>query len=99
MPADRPYRDAQDLPFMQRMLDVWSSFARTFDPNPDPRFLIARGFTGTARQLAELPRWEAVTKENVGGAPVQLLQWESEMVSWGKQAQCEFLGFPLTYFG
>ncbi|KAM5533408.1 hypothetical protein V8D89_012958 [Ganoderma adspersum] len=99
MPADRPYRDAQDLPFMQRMLDVWSAFARTFDPNPDPHFLAARGFTGTAQQLAAVPRWEAVTKENVGGTPVQLLQWESEMVPWGKQAQCEFLGFPLTYFG
>lgn len=98
-PADRPYRDDQDLPFMQRMLDVWSSFARTFDPNPDPGFLAARGFTSTAQQLAALQKWEKVTKANLGESPVQLLQWESEMVPWGKQAQCEFLGFPLTYFG
>ena len=99
MPANRPYRDDQDLPFMQRMVDVWSSFARTFNPNPDPGFLSARGFTSTAQQLAAQPKWEPVTKANLHGKPVQQLQWESVMMPFGQQDQCEFLGFPLTFYG
>ncbi|KAI8969416.1 carboxylesterase from carbohydrate esterase [Trametes punicea] len=99
LPADRPYRDDQDLPFMQRMVDIWSAFARTFDPNPDPHFLAARGFTNTAQQLAEESRWEPVTKANLHGAPVRELQWDSFMTSFGQQDQCRFLGFPLTYYG
>ena len=99
MPANRPYRDDQGLPFMQRMVDVWSSFARTFNPNPDPGFLSARGFTSTAQQLAAQPKWEPVTKVNLHGKPVQQLQWESVMMPFGQQEQCEFLGFPLTFYG
>ncbi|KAI0763117.1 carboxylesterase from carbohydrate esterase [Trametes elegans] len=99
LPANRPYRDEQDLPFMQRMVDVWSAFARTFDPNPDPRFLAARGFTGTAQHLARERRWEPVTGANVRGSPVRELQWESSMVPFGSQEQCRFLGFPLTFYG
>ena len=99
MPANRPYRDDQDLPFMQRMVDVWSSFARTFDPNPDPAFLAARGFTGTIAQLAAEPCWEPVTKGSLRGAPLRELQFESSMLPFGEQAQCEFLGFPLTFYG
>ncbi|GBE88738.1 hypothetical protein SCP_1401430 [Sparassis crispa] len=29
LPSDRPYRDAEDLPFMQTALDAWTAFART----------------------------------------------------------------------
>ncbi|RDX47285.1 carboxylesterase from carbohydrate esterase [Lentinus brumalis] len=99
LPASLPYRDDQDLPFMQRMVDIWSSFARTFDPNPDPAFLAARGFTGTAQQLSRESKWQPVTKKNLGGNPVRELQWESFMTPFGQQAQCEFLGFPLTFYG
>ncbi|RPD75515.1 carboxylesterase from carbohydrate esterase [Lentinus tigrinus ALCF2SS1-7] len=99
LPADLPYRDDQDLPFMQRMVDIWSSFARTFDPNPDPGFLAARGFTGTAQQLKRESKWEPVTKANVRGKPLRELQWDSFMLPFGQQVQCEFLGFPLTFYG
>ncbi len=99
LPASLPYRDDQDLPFMQRMVDIWSSFARSFNPNPDPAFLAARGFTGTAQQLSRQSKWQPVTKKNVGGSPVRELQWESFMTPFGQQAQCEFLGFPLTFYG
>ncbi|KAI9067005.1 carboxylesterase from carbohydrate esterase [Trametes sanguinea] len=99
LPANRPYRDDQDLPFMQRMVDVWSSFARTFNPNPDPRFLAARGFTGTAQQLAKESKWEPVTKANLRGSPVRELQWESFMTPFGQLEQCQFLGFPITFYG
>ena len=86
---------------MRRMVDIWSAFARTFDPNPDPRFLAARGFTDTLAQLAREERWAPVGERDlrVGGRPVRELQWESAMVPFGERAQCEFLGFPLDFFG
>ena len=86
---------------MQRMVDIWSSFARTYDPNPDPRFLAARGFTGTAAQLAREPRWAPVTNASLGplGRPLRELQWESVMLPFGNRERCEFLGFPLTFYG
>ncbi|KAI0631083.1 carboxylesterase from carbohydrate esterase [Trametes polyzona] len=99
LPANLPYRDDQDLPFMQRMVDIWSSFARTFNPNPDPRFLAARGFTSTAQHLAKEAKWAPVTKANLHRAPVRELQWDSLMLPSGQQEQCEFLGFPLTFYG
>ncbi|KAI0631086.1 carboxylesterase from carbohydrate esterase [Trametes polyzona] len=99
LPADRPYRDDEDLPFMQRMVDVWSSFARTFDPNPDPRFLAARGFVATAEHLEREGRWEPVTKANIYGAPLRELQWHSVMLPFAEQEQCQFLGFPLSFYG
>ncbi|KAH9947508.1 carboxylesterase from carbohydrate esterase [Amylocystis lapponica] len=52
LPSDLPYRDAEDLPFMQTMLDLWTAFARTYNPNPDPRYLAARGYSTSAAQLA-----------------------------------------------
>ncbi|KAI8976725.1 carboxylesterase from carbohydrate esterase [Trametes punicea] len=95
---DQPYRDDQDLPFMQRMVDIWSSFARTYDPNPDPKFLAARGFTSIAAHLAKEGRWEPVTKDNMHEKPVRLLQWDSSMTHFGELEQCVFLDFPLTYY-
>lgn len=99
LPESLPFRDDQDLPFMQRMVDIWSSFARTFNTNPDHAFLAARGFTGTAAQLAAEPQWEPVTRTNLHGAPLRELQFQSAMLPFGQQDQCAFLGFPLDFFG
>ncbi|KAH9941610.1 carboxylesterase from carbohydrate esterase [Epithele typhae] len=99
LPADTPFRDEKDLPFMQRMVDIWASFARTFDPNPSTAFLEARGFTGTVAQLAAEPAWEPATRANLAGRPMRELQFESVMLPFGQQEQCAFLGFPLDFFG
>ncbi|EPT02201.1 hypothetical protein FOMPIDRAFT_1029487 [Fomitopsis schrenkii] len=42
LPDTLPYRDDLDLPFMQRTIDVWTSFARTYNPNADPKYLAVR---------------------------------------------------------
>ncbi|MBE3044892.1 carboxylesterase family protein, partial [Candidatus Bathyarchaeota archaeon] len=42
-----PVRDG-DLEFGQFVLDAFASFARTFDPNPEEGFLVARGYGNTA---------------------------------------------------
>jgi len=46
-----------DLPFTQKMVDIWTSFAKTVDPNPDPAYLLARGYTSVAQHLATQPKW------------------------------------------
>lgn len=99
LPTTAPYRDDQDLPFMQRMLDVWTSFARTYNPNPDPGFLLARGYTGTLLQLSEEEPWLPVTTATVGLTPLRTLQWQSFMSEFAEQPQCDYLGYPLDYFG
>ncbi|TCD66116.1 hypothetical protein EIP91_001768 [Steccherinum ochraceum] len=97
--TDRPYRDALDLPFMQQMVDIWTSFARTFDPNPDVNFLKAKGFTETAKQFTSQPKWDPVTKQTLSKKPVRQLQFPSFMTTLRENDQCNFLSFPFTFFG
>ncbi|KAI0918550.1 hypothetical protein AcV5_002511 [Taiwanofungus camphoratus] len=99
LPSTLPYRDAEDLLFTQQMLDVWTSFARTYNPNPDPLFLAVRGYTSTAAQLAQEGPWLPVTNDTLATTPLRTLQWPSYMAPFAEQAQCEFLGYPLNYFG
>ncbi|OCH86808.1 carboxylesterase from carbohydrate esterase [Obba rivulosa] len=97
--ATLPYRDADDLPFMQLTLDTWASFARTFNPNPDPAFLKARGLSGTAALIAKQSLWEPVTGANVNAKPLRVLQLPSFMDVFSEGAQCEFMSLPLDFFG
>ncbi|CCM03281.1 uncharacterized protein FIBRA_05409 [Fibroporia radiculosa] len=99
LPSTLPYRDQYDLPFMQRMLDTWTSFARTYNPNPDVAFLTARGYYGTIEQLAAESAWLPVTSETINTTPLRTLQWQSFMGAFAEQPQCEYLGYPLNYFG
>ncbi|KAH9939541.1 carboxylesterase from carbohydrate esterase [Amylocystis lapponica] len=97
--GDLPYRDAEDLPFMQTMFDMWTSFARTYNPNPDTKYLSVRGYSTTATQLAKEGAWTPVTKDNINGTPLRTLQWGSFQGELADQDQCKFLGYPLDYFG
>ncbi|KAI0073619.1 carboxylesterase from carbohydrate esterase [Panus rudis PR-1116 ss-1] len=97
--SDRPYRDDIDLPFMQEMVDIWTSFARTFDPNPDLAFLRAKGFSDTAQQFAQQSKWTPVTKNSVGKKVVRQLQFPSFMTEFRELDQCGFLNFPVTFYG
>ncbi|KAG9312339.1 Alpha/Beta hydrolase protein [Chiua virens] len=38
-----PFRDWNDLVLSQVVADSWTAFARTYDPNPSPAYLAARG--------------------------------------------------------
>lgn len=98
LPETMPLRDELDLPFMQMSLDIWASFARTYNPNPDPAFLAARGFTDVAAQLATESEWVPVTAQNVGTAPLRQLQWGSFMTGFKESSQCSFLNFSLNFY-
>ncbi|KAI8958790.1 cholinesterase [Daldinia sp. FL1419] len=85
-----PMRDEFDLPFQQYILDVFSSFARSFDPNPDVEFLKARGFQSTLEEIGRSGRWQPSTSE---GEPTRrILQWPSSQGPFTEAAQCEYVG-------
>ncbi|PCH44337.1 carboxylesterase from carbohydrate esterase [Wolfiporia cocos MD-104 SS10] len=99
LPETLPYRDDEDLPFMQLMVDAWTSFTRTYNPNPDPSYLIARGLNRSAAHLAQQGPWLPVTSETLKTTPLRTLQYESFMTAFAEQEQCDYLGYPLDYFG
>ncbi|KAK2629552.1 hypothetical protein QTJ16_000372 [Diplocarpon rosae] len=90
---DLPARDANDIPFSQFVLDAWTSFARTYNPNPDRAFLEARGFRGTINELDVAGEWMPVGDGR--GLAMRELQWPSKQVGFRDVAQCAALGWPL----
>lgn len=59
-----PARDEYDVPFARQMLDSWSSFARTGDPNPDPAWMHAMGYN-LDYGLGSSGPWEPLTPGQV----------------------------------
>lgn len=84
---------------MQMSLDTWTSFARTFNPNPDPAFLRARGFAASEANFAKQSKWDPVSKSNTNGQPLRILEFPSKMDGFREQEQCDFMGFSLNHFG
>jgi carboxylesterase type B len=88
-------RDEHDIPFSQYLVDSWSAFGRTKDPNPALDFLVARGFTNTSNIVEKTAPWKAA---EVGKANVRHLVAEPENADYKELEQCEVLGFPLDYY-
>ncbi|KAM7211772.1 alpha/beta-hydrolase [Rhypophila decipiens] len=87
--AGRPDRDGLDVKFMQLIVDYWSWFARTGDPNPDERYLEVRGYLNTLGQVRTRGRWEKVTVQN---PTTRILQWDGVQVPFESQEVCRALG-------
>ncbi|KAJ0116365.1 crystal protein [Diaporthe amygdali] len=90
-----PERDDNDLPFEQFALDSFTSFVRTYDPNPDRAFLEARHYTNTSMELDRTGSWRPATQGNL---TLRALTWGSYQDSFRESQQCEALGVPLTYW-
>ncbi|KAH9903573.1 Alpha/Beta hydrolase protein [Xylariomycetidae sp. FL2044] len=90
-----PLRDEFDLPFEQFVVDSFSAFARTYDPNPDLGFLAARGYDNTIAQIEGAGAWMPATKEE---ATMRVLQWPSVQRGFAESEQCESLGLGLDYY-
>lgn len=91
---DLPFRDGNDLPFEQFILDSWSSFARTADPNPDVGYLQARRYQSTQLELQRSGKWLPVED---GNWSLRRLQWPSVQAPFDELDQCTALGLPLDY--
>jgi len=59
LPPSSLGRTLSDLLLSQTAVEAWGSFARMFDPNPSPAYLVARGYA-TANALKKAGTWNAV---------------------------------------
>ena len=93
----QPQRDGIDILFSQFIADLYTSFARTYNPNPQAEFLLARDYMSTYEQIyGSGGLWEEVKS---GESPtLHRLDWPSSQVTFDEIAQCEALGFPLNYY-
>ncbi|KAF9003261.1 Alpha/Beta hydrolase protein [Cyathus striatus] len=96
--SSAPFRDWNDLVMSQVVTDVWASFARTFNPNPSPAFLTARGFTNTSEALKKAGPWAPITDANVNTSPLRLLDIPLSNSKWQEVDQCTLLGYSINMF-
>ncbi|KAB5523149.1 Alpha/Beta hydrolase protein [Coniochaeta sp. 2T2.1] len=90
--AGQADRDGLDVPFTQLVVDHWSAFARTGDPNPERAYLEARGYLASLAQVESTGRWEPVDPQK---PTIRLLQWNGAQVPFVEQSQCQALALPL----
>ncbi|KAJ9154756.1 Carboxylic ester hydrolase [Pleurostoma richardsiae] len=91
-----PLRDEHDLPMEQFTLDSFSSFARTYDPNPESGYLVARGYSSTLRELEMAGPWEPATK---GKMTMRVMDWPSYQEPFRELPQCQGIGLAVaTYY-
>jgi carboxylesterase type B len=88
-----PFRDENDLPFSQFILDAWSAFARTGNPTPDKKFLQARGFLNSSWEIQRHGGWESLQKRTWFQ---KRLEWPPTTLGQQELEQCKTLGLPLN---
>ncbi|KAF2260759.1 cholinesterase [Lojkania enalia] len=91
----RPVRDEQDIPFSQYIVDTWTAFGREGDPNPNPIFLTARGYTNTSTAVNQSSLWKPVRPNQ----PIlRILNTVARDEGFREVEQCIVLDFPLDYY-
>jgi carboxylesterase type B len=87
-------RDENDIPYVQLIVDYWTSFARNHDPNPSPEYLRKRGYWSTLNQISVSGPWKSV---DAGKPEMMELQWNSRMLPFPDAKQCAVIGQPLHF--
>ncbi|KAK3079717.1 hypothetical protein LTS18_004073 [Coniosporium uncinatum] len=93
-----PVRDQFDIPMSQFVLDSWTAFAKMGNPNPDVRFLEARGFVNTTRAVEASGAWKAVGGNDLTLELMQYPPVQEGFGIYGGQEQCQALGFLIDYY-
>lgn len=92
-------RDANDLYSVQLVSGMFAAFVKTGDPNPDPAYLMARGYSSTLEALQSVGTWNAVSAEDSGGSTaVRHLDYPGYISEFVDIDQCAWLGYPLDYY-
>ncbi|TPX09834.1 uncharacterized protein E0L32_009025 [Thyridium curvatum] len=91
-----PVRDEADLPFEQFVVDSFSSFARTFNPNPERGLLSARRYEETLQEIEKYGLWMPATPDDM---TLRVLQWPTSRRDFGELEQCDALGLGYDYYG
>nr|ACZ81478.1 AN12g09310 [Kwoniella heveanensis] len=94
----RPDRDGLDTPMSQFVLDTWASFARTYDPNLDPAFLAARGFTNTTQAANQAGKFDKLSPEEPSLRVFQWPSYQAGLEVFSSQEKCDTLGLPLDFY-
>ncbi|EJT99693.1 alpha/beta-hydrolase [Dacryopinax primogenitus] len=92
-----PFRDENDYIFEQTIVDQWTSFFRTYNPNRAIGYLTARDYTTTAQQLSQNGQWQALT--NYQSPTLRILAQPNYQSAFLAQPQCDFFNYPLSYYG
>jgi len=90
-----PYRDDGDVILTQLMIDYYTSFVRAHDPNPDPSYLLARGYKTTYDIMQNTGEWKPVTASSHTLRRLDVRPWQSDFID---VEQCDLLGLPLDYY-
>jgi hypothetical protein len=91
-----PDRDGLDVKFDQQVVDYWSSFAWSGNPNPSLQLLEARGYWSTLERIKATGLWDEVKP---GRSALRVLQWDGLMtVAFEEGEQCAFLGLGLDFY-
>lgn len=91
--SELPFRDENDKPYQQLVTDYWTSFGRSYDPNPDPGFLRARGYWSTLEQISVAGHWPQVGEQN---PQLMQLQWNPLVRPFVDEPQCTVIGEPVN---
>lgn len=91
-------REPEDLWSAQLVSSYFASFVRTGDPNPDLKYLDARGYVKVIEGVKKYGKWGEVSASRKGGDEVRLLDWPSRSTGYVDVEQCEWLGYPLDYY-
>lgn len=92
-----PFRDLSDLTFSRYILDTWTAFGRTFNPNPEQEWLEARGYVDTLATVKSEESWEPVRKGSK--KPLRAFTGGNSISEgWKEVEQCDLVGYPLDYY-
>jgi carboxylesterase type B len=92
---DLGYRDEYDLPFMQLIMDYWTSFVRTHNPNPNSKYLAVRGYTNTSSAIASSGTWQPVS---AAADTLRRLDYPGRQDTFQELTECQVLGLPINYY-
>jgi carboxylesterase type B len=91
----RQPRDQDDIPFSQYLMDTWTAFGRTKNPNPDLEFLQARGFTNTSAVVKKVAPWKPTSARE---SKLRVLDVRPRDEGFREVKQCEVLELPTDYY-
>lgn len=77
---------------MRLVSDIWTSFARTGNPNPGNDYLHERGYDTTLRALGKSGPW---TQANLGKGKVMRLDVQPYVSEMVRRDQCAVLGLGI----
>jgi carboxylesterase type B len=91
-------RAPEDLYSVQLTTSYFASFIRSYNPNPDLKYLDQRGYDKVVEGVKKNGQWLEVDASKKSGDEIRLLDWPSRNAGFVDVEQCAWLGYPLDYY-